>query len=253
MSQIPEKKTTTPIPWYKKKLDFRSLLNRFSHPAVKAEVVKDTAPKRVIKDIRAKAAASDDTSTVKNPDILDIDLIKDEVPVIFDSKKHLYALAAFIMLSFFLVFEVYFFLYSWEKQEISKKADALTEEITRLDGQIIELKKEAASATDWRNRMNSITPVFNNHVYWSNLLRYLENNTLADVYYSGLSGDTGGSYLLHSWVKDFRAISFQLKTILADNLTASAKISNEKVNNGDQSQGVLFDLNLSVKPRLFTE
>ena len=126
-------------------------------------------------------------------------------------------------------------------------------EVTILDKEISNYKKEAAPAIEFKDKINKFGSVFNNHIYWTNLFSYLERNTLADVYYSGLSGDVSGTYSLHSWVKDFRAISFQLKTVLADRHTSSAKISNEKVNGGDQSLGVMFDLGLNVRPSIFNE
>ncbi|MFA4942573.1 MAG: hypothetical protein WC564_02995 [Patescibacteria group bacterium] len=236
-------------PWYRLSLDFhlgKMKLNKKIGPVV--------SRKKNIKDIRSRSVSDGtDGIGVENPGVLDIDLIKDEVPVIFDKKKHFYTLGAFIILSLFLVFEVYFFLYTWERQEISKKSVALQEEVTRLDQEIAYFQKQAAPAIEFKKQIISATPLFVSHTYWNNLFSFLERNTLVDVYYSGFVGDTSGSYLLHSWVKDFRAISFQLKTILADSHTANAKISNEKVNGGDQSLGVMFDLGLSVKPSIFTE
>jgi|GEM_PF-1383999 len=245
-------------PWYKKPLNlsdfsFAKILAWFKRRSRKKGGV-ETASKKNIKDIRSKHSNDGaDGVGVENPDILDIDLIKDEVPVIFDKKKNLYTLGTFAILSFFLVFEVYFFLYSWERQEIRKKAIALQEEVTRLDNEISSYQNQAMTATDFKNKISSASPLFDNHIYWTNLFAFLEKNTLADVYYSGLTGDTSGTYLLHSMVKDFRAISFQLKTVLADSHAVSAKISGEKVNSGDQSLGVTFDLGIAVKPSIFTE
>lgn len=246
-------------PWYKKPISLSdlnpsNLLHSSNRFLKRKKTGLNLVTKKNIKDIRSKPMSDGtDGIGVENPDILDIDLIKDEIPVIFDKKKNLYTLGAFVILSLFLVFEIYFFLYSWEDQEIRKKAIALEEEVARLDQEISAVKEKASDAIEFKDSLSSAGPIFSGHIYWSNLLSYLERNTLADVYYSGLTGDTSGTYLLHSWVKDFRAISYQLKTVISDNHTANAKISNEKVNGGDQSLGVLFDLGLTVKPDIFIE
>jgi hypothetical protein len=245
-------------PWYKKSLDLSNLnLAKIFHSGLKKKKSKTISgsSKKLIKDIRSKPANDGaDGVGVENPDVLDIDLIKDEVPVIFDKKKNLYTLGAFIILSLFLVFEIYFFLYSWERQEIRKKAVALQEEAARLDQEISSFKAQAALATEFKNEINNASQVFNSHIYWTNLLSFLERNTLADVYYSGLTGDTSGTYLLHSWAKDFRAVSFQLTTILKDtDHTAKAETSNAKIVSGDPALGTTFDLGLSIKPGIFTE
>jgi len=245
-------------PWYKKSLDLSNFnLAKIFHSGLRKNKSKLTASgvKKHIKDIRSKPMSDGtDGIGVENPDVLDIDLIKDEVPVIFDKKKNLYTLGAFAILSLFLVFEIYFFLYSWERQEIRKKAVALQEEATRLDQEITFFKAQAAPATEFKNKINNASQVFNSHIYWTNLFSFLERNTLTDVYYSGFSGNTSGTYLLHSWAKDFRAVSYQLTTILKDTgHTAKAETSNAKVVGGDPSLGATFDLGLSIKPSIFTE
>lgn len=257
-SNLNNQSTEDKRPWYKKSISLSDInWSKLLHSGLNFKGKKKTksgAPKKLIKDIRSKSTSDGaDGVGVENPDILDIDLIKDEVPVVFEKKKNMYTLGAFAILSLFLVFEIYFFLYSWERQEIRKKALALQEEVTRLDQEIATYKSQAAPATAFKKQIDNSSSVFSNHIYWTNLFSYLERNTLTEVYYSGISGDTSGTYLLHSLVKDFRAISFQLKTVLADTHTANAKISGEKVNGGDQSLGVLFDLGLSVKPNIFTE
>ena len=169
-------------PWYKKSLDLSNFnLAKFFHSGLRKNKSK-AAPsgvKKHIKDIRSKPMSDGtDGIGVENPDVLDIDLIKDEVPVIFDKKKNLYTLGAFALLSLFLVFEIYFFLYSWERQEIRKKAVALQEEATRLDQEITFFKAQAAPATEFKNKINNASQIFNSHIYWTNFLAFLEKNTL---------------------------------------------------------------------------
>ena len=188
-----------------------------------------------------------------NPKILDLDLIKDEVEVVFDWKKNLQFLGGFILITALLIAEVYVTLYLWEQNEIYSKTESLRQETALVDTEIATAKANASEATDFMNKINSLSSFFGQHIYWTDFFKYIEKNTLADVSYSGFKGDTGGSYSLTSFVQDFRAIGVQLKTFLADSHSTQATVSNEKINNGGKSVGVNFNLNLVINRNLFTE
>jgi len=185
--------------------------------------------------------------------LLDMDLIKDEVPVVFDWRAHWHKLLWFVLLALFLVAQLYLILYFWEKQEINKKADVIGKEITNLNTKIEQAKVKASDALAFEARNKTFTPLFYGHVYWTNLFSYLEKNTLSNVFYSGFNGSLSGSYVLKAGTNDYRAIGAQIKIFTADQYTAQAKTDNENVQGKgkDSSLGVLFDFNLSVKPSLF--
>lgn len=210
---------------------------------------KTDSPKESLK--KKEALVKEDGN--HNPEILDIDLIKDEVPVEFEGRKNFRMLLVFSVLALLLVGQVYLVLLNWEKREIQKRSEHLKQEMELVNNQIEVAKEEASGALSLRNKLNLIYPTFSRHVYWSNFFNFLERNTLAQVYYSGFSGDTSGKYILRSYVSDFRAISFQLKTMLADKYARSCAISNEEMANGNNNVGVIFNMDLSVNPSIFTE
>jgi hypothetical protein len=210
------------------------------------------AKKEPVKKHLPKVVEEDNT---KSPEVLDIDLIKDEIPVIFDKQKYMRMLWWFVGLAVVFVALVYLALYLWEAQEIKKKSDALSSEISKLDGEIASYREQAVLASILKDRGESIAPIVGRHIYWNNFFKFLEKNTLANVYYSGFSGDVSGKYVLHATVDDFRATSFQIKSFIADSHTESAKITNEEMIDGSDGERTseIFDLNLSVKPSLFNE
>lgn len=193
--------------------------------------------------------------------MLKMDLIKDEIPVIFDWNKHWRRLAIFVVIGLILVAQIYLVLYFWERQEIKKKTDNLAVEVGRLNQEIAEAKDKASPAMEFIMLNNDIAPVFVSHVYWNNFFAYLEKNTLADVFYSEFSGSLSGPYLLHAGTEDYRALSEQVRIFSADENTVAAKTDNEVIAKNEESAvkekklkpGVMFDFVVSVKPELFTK
>ncbi len=186
--------------------------------------------------------------------LLDMDLIKDEVPVSFDWRSHWRKLMWFVFLALFLVVQLYLLLYFWERQEIRKKTDILGREVSTLNTKIEQAKVKATPALQFIAKNNTVAPLFYGHVYWNNFFSYLEKNTLSNVFYSGFTGSLSGNYTLKSGTTDYRALGAQVKSFSSDEYTAQAKTDSEVIDDqGTRSLGVLFDFNLTVKPSLFTK
>jgi len=190
-----------------------------------------------------------------NPKILEVDLIQDEIPVKFEAKKYFSYLALFVGLSLFLMGEIWFMLDSWEKREIYKKTQLVKDEIAKVEQSIAEVEAQSTEAVIFKNRLDIGRNLYSSHIYWTNFLSYLEKNTLANVFYSGLDVNTSGTYDFKAMTDDYRAIGAQLKYFNKSADTISASIANENIDDASSTIAdikVYFDLNLSVKPDIFT-
>ncbi len=209
------------------------------------------------KKLNSPAVAKKNTKNkagVTGLSLLEMDLIKDEVPVSFDWRGHWRKMILFALVALFLVAQLYLVLFFWERQEIKKKSDALGEEISNLNTEIEQAKKKAGSALQFNAKNRTISPLFFGHVYWNNFFSYLEKNTLSSVYYSGFTGSLSGNYILKAGTTDYRALGAQVRSFTSNEYTAQAKTEGEKIDDsGKSSLGVLFDFNLTVKPSLFTK
>lgn len=199
----------------------------------------------------------------ENLKVLEMDLIKDEVVVNFDWREHFSSMFLFLLLAAVLIGEAYYALYIWGNNQDNTKSLYLKDEIAQTQKQIDDLKYLSNEAFSFKTKLTAVQPVFKRHIYWSNFFNFLQDTTLKDVYYLNFSGTTAGSYTLASKVKDYRAINVQLKAMLSNINTASASIANEKIDNPASSSprlinpntqpGASFDLNLKVKPDLFSK
>jgi hypothetical protein len=190
-----------------------------------------------------------------NPKILEVDLIQDEIPVKFEAKKYFSYLAIFLILSLFLLGEIWFMLDSWEKREIYKKTQLVKDEIAKVEQSIAEVEAQSTEAVIFKNRLEIGKSLYLQHIYWTNFLSYLEKNTLANLFYSGLDVDTSGKYAFKAMTNDYRAIGAQLKYFNKSADTILAKISNENIDDASSTVSetkVYFDLDLNIKSDIFT-
>ena len=187
-------------------------------------------------------------------DVLEMDLIKDEVIIRFDWREYASSMFLFLILAVVLIGESYYLLHVWDNGQLDAKSEYLKTDIIEVQNKINDLKDLSNEAFSFKTKLTAVTPVFRRHTYWSNLFDYLEKNTLQDVYYLNFKGNTSGSYVINSKVKDYRALNAQLKAMLSSTSTVSASTANEKIDNesGPSTKpGAAFDFNLRVKPELF--
>ncbi len=188
---------------------------------------------------------------LQNPKILEVNLIKEETTIVFDWRKNLLVLAAVLSLAMLLLVEVYFGLNWWEKQE-AIQIQSLNEKVVKLDAESNKLKKAASAALSYKEKSMVFTGLLDNHVYWSNFFAWLEKNTLSSVQFGGFSGKLDGKYSFAADADSYADVSWQIKTLLNDPLTKSAKVSSVAAGKSTtKNGGVAFTLNLEVDPKIF--
>lgn len=188
--------------------------------------------------------------------LLESDLIKDEVPVVFEFRKHLMAFFALLLVSFIFIMEFYFFLSWWESKKSEENSTYLQNEINEVISEKRELEDKYSLAVDFTRRMDVSFSVLDKHIYWSNFFLFLEDNTLKNVYFKNFSGDIGGSYVLPAVTDDVRAVSYQSRYFSSDRRTNNVSISDEQIGEGglSSSSGLVdFNINLTLNSRVFND
>ncbi|MEI7452090.1 MAG: hypothetical protein WCK37_02670 [Candidatus Falkowbacteria bacterium] len=251
---VPEIKPVAPIEVRKPIFEIKPANNNKEAKEIKKEITPEKPVAKKEKDKPAPVKVVEPKSVIiSNPKILEMDLISDQIEISFDWKKNLSIMGTFVLISLVLVGEIYLTLFLWQANEINAKTEKLQVESQSINKEVENNKAKAAEALDFKNRAELTAPILAKHVYWTNFFSYLEKNTLADVFYSGFNGGVDGTYALKAFVKDYRAIGVQLKTFLAGEKTATASITNERINNSGNNVGVVFDLSLSIRNDLFNK
>lgn len=165
-------------------------------------------------------------------------------------KKVSYLVAIFI----FLISVVFIFqlILDYRKGELRKTGAVLAEENEKLKNEIQKYLKYKDSAYDMDIKMAKVGYLLDKHIYWSNLFKFLEENTLENVYY--LNFESGGT----------KQISLQARTTTFDNLSKQyglfsslSELESVKIDSGTSIKGadgegyVQFNVILTFKEEFF--
>lgn len=197
-----------------------------------------------------------------NPEVLEVNLIKDEMEVDFEWNKRMLSLFLPLFVAALFVAEIYFGLDWWQKQE-EQKAVSLKNDYETVSQSVKNIKAQAEEVMIFKDKLVVSQKMIDNHIYWTNFFTWLEKNTLNSVSYGGsFSGDISGSYTLGATTKNYRDISWQVKQFRNDKYVSFVDVSagasggsdnknaetEKKVN---QAPPVSFSLELKVKPEIF--
>lgn len=196
-------------------------------------------------------------SAPQNPKILEVDLIRDEMPASFDLKKHAGTLFFALIITALFVAEIYLGLNWWSDYEndrlekSQKRFNAISEEIRQMN-------TASEQINYFKERVGLADSLLSNHIYWTNFFTWLESNTLSSVSYGGFSGTNDGEYELTATTKAYRDISWQTRLFLADPYVVSVSIDSgsdakDPLAAGDTQElsNISFSLSLKVKPDIF--
>ncbi len=192
---------------------------------------------------------------LQNPKILEVNLIKGEVKVVFDWGRNISVLLLVLLVAGLLVTEVYFGLNWWAEQENLKSLE-LSGEIAKVGQEVNKIKSGADEALSYKDKSNSLGRLLNNHVYWTTFFSWLEKNTLNSVSYDGFSGDTSGKYSLSAKAFSYAQASWQTKVFSDSSLVKKVNILNvasasAKDKGSTGNEGVNFSIELEVDPTIF--
>lgn len=196
----------------------------------------------------------------KNPEILEVNLVKDEVVVFFDWNKHLLAVVLVFILSSLFIFEIYLGLDKWEEQE-SDRALLIEQETSQLKSEIAILNNSAKDALSYKDKASVFSDILDNHVYWTRFFSWLEQNTLSTVKYGGFSGDLSGIYTLQAVTPSYAEASWQVKAFTNSPLVKNVKVESAAFDLIEQEVGkdedpitsteVSFDIELELDLTIF--
>jgi hypothetical protein len=204
-----------------------------------------------------------ETEEWENPKLLETNLIKGELTAFFNWKKGVALLSIYIFAAGLIIAAIYGGLVFWGEKKKGAEI-VISDKLDALNSKIKPLEEEAEKIIITQKRIAAAAGLLTGHIYWNNFFKFLEDNTLAEVYYlGGFSGDNKGEYSLSASANDFRSILEQVNL-----LRANEYVSDVSVNGGDVSvltipgedgkpeserviQGVDFTLKIKIKPDLF--
>jgi len=219
--------------------------------------VKAMAGKKAAADkkILAGKKANADSKEKKwgNPDILETNLIKGEIIFLFNWRKGIIKLSIMVVLTCLAIGAVYGGLDFWQKQK-EEETRKIAQKFIKLNQQISQAEQGVDEILAWQRKLSLVSALLDNHIYWTNFFKFLEDNTLVDVYFpGGFSGDTSGNYNLSAVGVNYNTIHQQVKTLkILDQVVKVSVTSGNFAPTGEDGQSSInFNLELSVDSEIF--
>lgn len=209
-----------------------------------SEVKKEVEPAKKEPATKRQALAS----------VLETNLIKGEIIAYFDWRQKIVSSVFVILIPIFLVGAIYTGLAFYQKTNQTK-----TQEQIRKYGELVEkIKREEVDLgkiSNFQVRLKTISQIFSGHIYWTNFFKFLEDNTIKDVYYTGFTGDTGGTYTLDAYASSYGNISEQAKALRDNPRVTDVQAGGGELTRSDEENKtkIKFSFKFSVLKSLFTE
>lgn len=224
---------------------------------------------------RSKKQNNESDKALRNPKILEVNLIKEEAQLTFNWKRNIKPLIFALGVTIFVIIELYLGL-DWWQQDEEARLRQIKNEIKQVKQDVEDIRNSVPDALAYKEKTEEVKFLLENHVYWTNFFSWLEKNTLSTVSFDGFSGDLEGEYKLAGVAGSFAEVSWQANKISESEfvddveiLTASfgqeeskedleeeaqAGENQEEEEVSDEPQlppGVAFELTLEMNPKIF--
>lgn len=163
-------------------------------------------------------------------------------------------LAVAIILPMILITAAYGSLWLLQ-QQANKDLAARKTKLEGLQGQISVLKAKEKANNDFANRLTAVKKLNDEKAVWSNFFNQLERYTLDGVYFTNLTVDTSGVFVLPGIAADYETLAKQLALFkTADNFIKDFTITNTELYSEEKAGvvGVSFQLRLTLQEKLLT-
>lgn len=186
--------------------------------------------------------------------ILETNLMRGELAAFFDWRSKIIILAASALAPLAIVAAVYYGLAFYQKSSQAKNS-ALAQKFAELEQEISREESGLEEILAFQPRLKTVSEIFKQHLYWTNFFKFLEDNTIKGVYFTGFQGDTSGNYALDAVTANYGSIAEQIKAF-RDNkkITAALASGGELAAGDDKNQSLVkFILDFSILKSIFTE
>lgn len=223
-------------------------------PAVPAQPIlrKEEKPAEV-KEINIKEKEPIKHNEIRQR-VLETNLIQGELITFFDWRSKIIILVSGILIPIFMVAAVYYGLVFYQKSNQAKNL-AQAQKFAELEQNIAKEEADAKEIAGFQTKLKTVSQVFSQHLYWTNFFKFLEDNTIKDVYFINFDGDTSGNYVMDALAANYSGISEQVNVFKNNKKITAVEAEGGELVSGDDTNGSLvkFVFNFSVVKNIFTE
>lgn len=201
---------------------------------------------------------SGDDGKWKVSSVIQTNLIKNEASIYIDWEKNIIISLVYFFLFALLVGGSYFGINYWSKQ-IELDSNKLSAETEKLTKELDDIKQSIGEVDIFERRLGIAKLYLNNHIYWTNFFKFIEDNTLKNVFFgevASFDGDISGEYSFTAKTNQYQDITNQLRVFRDNELVLKAesnegKMLRNKDEEGNLSSSVNFKIELVIDNNIF--
>lgn len=182
----------------------------------------------------------------ENPRVLQSNLMAEEVVSYIDWGKNITVAVVFAILSLVVLGSAYWGLDTQKKQEEAILIQ-YKERLAAIENMINKIAESNKETEIVKQKVNIASTILDNHIYWTNFFKFLEENSIPEVVYKDFNGDTTGNYTLSVSAKSFADVTKLVRAMKSNSLVKNVWV--DSASNSRDSVG--FTLNISIDPSVF--
>ncbi|MBI4779515.1 hypothetical protein HY797_03645 [Candidatus Falkowbacteria bacterium] len=186
--------------------------------------------------------------------IIETNLIQGEFVTFFDWRSRITIIITAILMPIFIIGAVYYGLVFYQKSKQAKNL-AQAQKFAELEQTISKEEIGLKEILAFQGQLKIVSQIFEKHLYWTNFFKFLEDNTIRDVYFMDFDGDTSGNYVMDSLAVNYSSIAEQVNVFKNNKRVTAVQAEGGEMTKGDDiSQPLIkFVLNFSVSKNIFME
>ena len=190
----------------------------------------------------------------KKPRVLETNLINEAIVTFFDWQEKIIPLISAILAPIVAVAAIYYGIAFYQKSNQLKNLEQV-QKFKELERTIIREETGIKEINVFGDKLKTVNQIFGQHLYWTNFFKFLEDNTRQNVYFTGFTGDTGGSYALEALAASYGDIAEQVKVFKNNKYVTQVEASGGEMAGGNETSKTLvkFILKFSISKKIFTE
>ena len=186
--------------------------------------------------------------------ILEPNLITEEIITFFDWRGKIIILTGAVLTPVIIVGLIYYGLIFYQKDSQAKNLTQI-KKFEELNRTILRAEAGLKEIIDFQNKLKKVSRVFSQHIYWTNFFKFLEDETIKDVYFNNFEGDTGGLYAMNAIAAKYSNIAQQIDVLENNKNITSIEVSGGAMEKSEEAKksSISFKLIFSVAKNIFTK
>jgi hypothetical protein len=170
-----------------------------------------------------------------------------------DLKRSMLVIVLILIVETLIMGGVYF----WLTQSISKRVaerEQLNLRIAAINKTVSELGKEMSAVVDLDHQIQTTVDNLDQHIYWTNFFRFLEDNARPNVHFMRFGGEVdSGMFTIDIMGKTYRDVAEQI-VVLRENpatLSVRATSASARIGQAGEVEGVSSSMIVKIKPEIW--